>query len=323
MVRREKLTDIDRDQIAVLVSRGFGVREIGRALDREHSTILREIKRNRFGQNYVAIHAQHLAEDRKSNAGKRHPLKDSQTYTYTLEKLRQGWSPEQIAGRLEFDWGRKIICHETIYQFIYKKALKEDRLWEYLPRKQKRRRKKYGRKSQRVRIPDRVSIHERPEEINNRTEIGHWEGDTVEGKGHVDGIHTEVERVSRYFMAKKVLNITGEETIAVQMELFETLPTKVRRSTTLDNGRENHLHKRLEKLGMKTYFADPYTSWQRGTNENTNGLLRRYLPKKTSFKNLSQEELDDIVQEINNRPRKVLQYKTPLEILSGAIQPRM
>lgn len=323
MVKREKLTDIERDQIAVFVSRGIGVREIGRALDREHSTISREIKRNRFGQSYVAIHAQHLSEERKSNAGKRFPLKDSQIYAYTLEKLRQGWSPEQIAGRLELERGEKIICHETIYQFVYKKALKEDRLWEYLPRKQKHRRKKYGRKSQRVRIPDRVSIHLRPEEINMRQVIGHWEGDTVEGKGHLDGIHTEVERVSRYFMAEKVRSITSEETITVQKEMFKKLPGALRKSTTLDNGRENHLHKQLEELGMDTYFADPYSSWQRGTNENTNGLLRRYLPKKTSFENLSSEELNEIVQEINNRPRKVLQYKKPIEILSGAIQPRM
>lgn len=323
MVKREKLTDIERDQIAILFSNGIGVREIGRRLNREHSTILREIRRNRFGQSYVAIHAQHLTEERKSNAGKRHPLKDKKIYAYVLEKLKGGWSPEQIAGRLKLEQGKKIICHETIYKFIYGKTLKEDRLWEYLPRKQKHRRKKYGRKSHRLRIPDRVSIHQRPEEINNRIEIGHWEGDTVEGKGHIDGIHTEVERVSRYFMAKKVASITSEETITVQMELFDALPSEVRRSTTLDNGRENHMHKQLEQIGMKTYFADPYSSWQRGTNENTNGLLRRYLPKKTSFKNLSQQELDDIVQEINNRPRKVLQYKKPVEILSGAIQPRM
>ena len=196
-------------------------------------------------------------------------------------------------------------------------------MWEYLPHKQKHRRKKYGRKSQRARIPDRVSIHERSEEINSRLEIGHWEGDTIEGKGHIDGIHTEVERVSRYFMAKKVKSITSEETITAQKEMFKELPATLRKSTTLDNGRENHMHKQLEKLGMDTYFADPYSSWQRGTNENTNGLLRRYLPKKTSFENLSPEELNEIVQEINSRPRKVLQYKTPLEILSGAIQPRM
>lgn len=124
-------------------------------------------------------------------------------------------------------------------------------------------------------------------------------------------------------LAKRVAAITSEEAINAQQKLFVQLPERLRRSTTLDNGRENHLHYKLKALGMQTYFADPYSSWQRGTNENTNGLLRRYLPKKTSFKNLTDEELADIVWEINNRPRKVLQYKTPVEILSGAIRPRI
>jgi|SRR5882672_1605924 len=323
MVKKGKLTEEERDSIAVLHARGIGIREIGRVLEREHTTISRELKRNRFGQGYNAIHAQHTAERRKSNAGKRHPLKNKTTYAYVFEKLHCGWSPEQIAGRLALEEGEKVLCHETIYQFIYKKALKEDRLWEYLPRKQKHRHKKYGRKSQKVRIPQRVSIHHRPEYVNLRQEIGHWEGDTVEGKGHNGGIHTEVERVSRYLLAKKVADITSEATIDAQKELFFSLPEELRRTTTLDNGRENHLHYQLQALGIQTYFADPYSSWQRGTNENTNGLLRRYLPKKTSFITLTQEELDEIVWEINNKPRKVLQYKTSSEILSGAIQLRM
>lgn len=323
MVKRGKLTDLERDHIAVLINRGVGVREIGRRLGREHSTVLREVKRNRFGSYYVAIHAQYLAEERKSIAGRRHPLKDSSTYSYVLEKLVEGWSPEQIAGRLQQEQGKRILCHETIYRFVYEKKNRNQRLWEYLPRKQKKRRRYHGRRVQRSRIPDRVSIHLRPKEVNNRLELGHWEGDTVEGKGHREGIHTEVERVSRYIMAHKVVTITSSETISVQQEMFKQVPDYLRKTTTLDNGRENHLHKRLEELGMKTYFADPYSSWQRGTNEYHNGLLRRYLPKKTSFIKLTQEELDDIVAEINNRPRKVLQYKTPLEILSGAIQSRM
>lgn len=323
MQKRPKLTAEERDEIVLLKGRGFSVREIARRLGREHSTILREIKRNRFGEHYVAIHAQKVWEERKSQAGRRHPLKDSNTYSYVFEKLIEGWSPEQIAGRLKLEKEKRTICHETIYRFVYSKEEKDQKLWEYLPRKQKRRRRYYGKKSQRLRIPDRVSIHLRPDIVNRRLEFGHWEGDTVEGKGKQDGIHTEVERISRFFMARKVRLITGEETITVQQEMFRKLPEQLRKSTTLDNGRENHLHKRLEKLGMKTYFADPYSSWQRGTNEYHNGLLRRYLPKKTSFTNLSQEELDDITEEINNRPRKVLQYKTPVEILSGAIQPRM
>jgi len=323
MQKLSRLTEDERDSLAIWKGQGVSVREMGRRLRREHSTVLRELKRNRFGQNYVAIHAQHLAEERKSNAGKRHPLKSEKTYGYVLEKLIEGWSPEEISGRLREILGRQIICHETIYQFIYGKAAKENRLWEYLPRKQKHRRKKYGRKSQRIHIPDRVSIHDRSDAINNRQELGHWEGDTVEGKGHREGIHTEVERVSRFMMATKVPTITSEETILAQKTMFQKLPSSLRKSTTLDNGRENHLHEELKKLGMKTYFADPYASWQRGTNEYHNGLLRRYLPKGTSFTNLSQQELNDILDEINSRPRKVLRYKTPKEILSGAIQPRM
>ncbi|SRR6266568_1201178 len=323
MVKKGKLTEEERDRIAMLRARGIGIREIGRLLDRDHASISRELKRNRFGEGYNAIHAQHVSEERKSKAGKRHPLKDKRIYGYVLEKLKEGWSPEQIAGRLALEQGEQMLCHETIYRFIYTKALKEDRLWEYLPRKQKHRRKYHGRKAQRSRIAQRVSIHERPESINNRSEIGHWEGDTVEGKGHKDGIHTEVERVSRYLLARKVSAITSEETITVQKNMFSQLPEQVRKSTTLDNGKENHLHMQLNELSMQTYFADPYSSWQRGTNENTNGLIRRYLPKKTIFTKLTQEELDDIVWEINNRPRKVLQYKKPSEILSGAIQLRM
>jgi len=323
MQKRGKLTEEERDRITVLRAQGRTVREIGRLLEREHSTILRELKRNRFGQGYNAIHAQQRAAERKSNAGRRHPLKDTVTYSYVLEKLKEGWSPEQIAGRLALETGENVICHETIYHFIYAKALKEDRLWEYLPRKQKHRHKQHGRKSQKIHIPQRVSIHERATEIEQRIQIGHWEGDTVEGKGHKEGIHTEVERVSRFLLAGKVSAITSEETIAVQKELFTKLPEEVRKTTTLDNGHENHLHYELKELGMETYFADPYSSWQRGTNENTNGLIRRYLPKKTSFTKLTAEEIADIVSEINNRPRKVLQYKTPHEILRGAIQPRM
>lgn len=326
MVRKGKLTEEERDTIARLVNQGISIRGIGRVLNRQHSSISREIKRNRFGDHYVAIHAQRVSEERKSTAGKRETLKNPKIYSYVLEKLRQGWSPEQIAGRLKLEHERDSswhIHHETIYQFIYAKENREQRLWEYLPRKQQRRKKQHGRSSQRVHIPNRVSIHERPEEINQRQEIGHWEGDTVEGKGRRESIHTEVERVSRFLMAAKIPAITSEETAKVQLKLFETLPQQARQSTTLDNGKENHLHIVLNIIGMKTYFADPYSSWQRGTNENTNGLLRRYLPKKTSFHTLTQQELNDIVWEINNRPRKVLHYKTPTEIFSGAFQLRM
>jgi IS30 family transposase len=311
-----KLSAKERDLIAVWRGGGVKIREIARRLGRSPGTISDEIKRNNFDDHYVAIHAQALTERRKAQARRRCPLKDKRTYSYVLDKLMLGWSPEQIAGRLELEQGRKVIHHETIYQFVYSKENKHMDLWEYLPRKQKRRKKQHGRGVHRAHIPQRVSIHQRPEVVNARSVFGHWEGDTVEGKGHKDGIHTEAERLSRKLAARIVAAITSEAAIVAQKEIFSSLPQKARRSTTLDNGRENHLHFELKELDMDTYFADPYSSWQRGTNEYHNGLIRRYLPKGTSFTNLTQEELDDIVWEINNRPRKVLNFYTAEEIFN-------
>lgn len=143
----------------------------------------------------------------------------------------------------------------------------------------------------------------------------------MEGKkSERDGVHTEVERQTRFFMARKVDEITSPETIRVQLKMFRGLPDAARQSTTLDNGREHHRHMALHLLGMRTFFADPYSSWQRGTNENTNGLLRQYLPKGSSFRDLSQEELDDIVVELNDRPRKCLGYNTPREVFEKQLR---
>lgn len=290
---------------------------MARRLKRSPSSISDELDRNKHKEaGYVAIHAQQLTDERKTEARKRHPLKNARTFAYVYAKLRHGWSPEMIAGRLEKKEGRRVISHETIYQYIYAPENARLNLFEYLPWKRMKRKKKQGRGVHKSRIPQRVSIHERPERVNIRTEFGHWEGDTVEGKWHRNGIHTEAERVSRFLAAQKVSRIASEETIEAQRNLFGGLPQEARRSTTLDNGRENHLHYQLEILGMKTYFADPYSSWQRGTNEYHNGVLRRYLPKGTDFDTIDDKELKDIVDEINNRPRKCLGWYTPKEIFT-------
>ncbi len=320
-----ELTEEDRDGLANLRARGLGVRACARKLGLGVSTVSDELKRGSLPSGeYVAIHAQRLSDLRKLHRQEREALKTPWLYSHVLDKLRCGWSPEQITGRLKKDYPDERDHHlspETIYLFIYGSTQAELRLWEYLPRKQTKRRKQTGRSVHRTRIPDRVSIHDRPVGIESRTTFGHYEGDTVEGqRSKHDGIHTEVERLSRKLFALKVGRIASRETTDAQLVIFGGLPVAARLTTTLDNGREHHLHGELTStLGLDVYFADPYSSWQRGTNENTNGLLRRYLPKKTDFTDLTQEELDDIVEEINNRPRKYLDYATPNEVFLAEI----
>lgn len=299
-------------------SGGISNKVIAKNLGRYASTIGREITRNSFkGRYYVAIHAQNISSRRKSNAGYRHPLKNKEIFKWVIQRLIRGWSPEQIAGRMKMVFPHNSdmgIAPETIYSFIYSPEFKDRKFWEYLPWKRKKRRHKHGRMVHRGSIPDRISIHDRPEIVDQKLEFGHFEGDSVEGRGHKDGVHTEIERVSRKYFVKFVNSISSEEAVRAQTEIFKGLPDFARKSTTLDNGRENHLHAKLKELGMDTYFADPYSSWQRGSNEYHNGLLRRYFPKGTDFKTVSQEEINDVVEEINNRPRKCLGYYTANEV---------
>lgn len=318
--RYKQLTEAERDLLAKWKAEGISNGDCAKRLKRDKSTIGRELARNSFeGKYYVAIHAEYQAKVREQKKARgKQPLKNPDVFGYVTKHLRCGWSPDEIAGRLrrkhkgDKHW---YITAETIYRWIYEpEQVKCEHPWyEYLRRKQKKRKKQTGRKVYKSNIPDRVSISERPEEVNARVEFGHWEGDTVESKGHRDGIHTEVERMSRKVMAKKVERIAGTETITVQKQLFLSLPEDARCSTTLDNGRENHLHTELKNLKMKTYFAHPYSSFERGTNEHGNWLIRYYFPKGTDFKKVSDEELQDVIDEINNRPRKILDYQTANE----------
>ena len=316
-----KLTALERDLIAVWRGAGLSLREIARRLGRSHSTIIDELRRNSFRgldrTHYVAIHAHAKAVKRAKASRRRQPLKDEATFAAVIAKLHRGWSPEVIAGRLRRNFGRTILCHETIYRFIYSDhpKAKELKLWEYLPRKQQRRRERNGSKPHRIRIPDRVSIQQRPQPATLRIQLGHWEGDTMEGRRRdKDGIQVEVERLARKILASKVNRVAAAETLEAQRRNFAGIPQSLRRTITFDNGRENVSHHRLHALGLATYFTDGYAAWQKGSVEHAIGLIRRYLPKGTSLKTVTQEELDDIVEEINTRPRKVLNYNTPNEV---------
>lgn len=273
---QSKIKAEERDKIANLLSSGVSVRGIGKELGRSHSSILSEIRRNSLGGEYRAIKAEELAQARNTASRKTNALKDSKTYSYVCEKLRDGWSPEQISGRLKRDNdGETVICHETIYRYIFSAEGKRRKLNQYLVMKHQKRRHWYGRNGYRKGIQNRVSIRERDDIINQNTQFGHWEIDAVEGKAHRMGIQTFLERKSRFYQAVLLENLDSEYGIKAQLNVFNGLPKSARLSATFDNGKENYNHIKLKIfLGMKTFFCDPNCPWQKGSNENHNGVLR-------------------------------------------------
>lgn len=319
--KHRNLTKPERMLIAQWIDSGKSNKWIAKALGRGVCTIGREIKRNSFGCVYEPLHAHGKALRRRKKAfSAKHPLKSAKVFSYVIDELRCGWSPEQIAGRLKNrdypndpSWH---ICHETIYRFIYSMKQKDKAYWEYLRRKKKKRSKRSGRKAQRVRIPDRVSIHKRPDEVTERKVVGHWEGDSVVGKGHASGLHTEYERVTSVTRFEKLKRVNSNQTLVAMKKIFDPMPDKMKKSTTLDNGSEMVKH---NQVGIQTYFADPYASWQRGGNENANMWIRYYFPKGTDFSKITDEEIRDVEWELNNRPRKRLGFKTPAEVWNEAL----
>lgn len=315
MKKINKIKSWERDQIAIMFASGASFRLIAKKLGRSVSSIHTEIKRNSVNGEYQSIKAEELSQKRNRKSRKTNPLKNPQIYAYVYDKLRCGWSPQQIAGRLKRDnKGKTIICHETIYRYIDSPEGRAKQLSEYLVRKHRKRRPWYGRKLYTRGIQNRVSISQRPEEINNRSIFGHWETDAVEGQAHQSGIQLVLERKTRFYDGKLLINIDSEYGVKAQKELLIKYPKEVRQSLTLDNGKENYNHHKLiNDLGISTYFCDSHCPWQKGSIENHNGILRRYIPKKTNMTTITQFELDSILEEINNRPRKCLNYETSAE----------
>lgn len=313
MKNHNKITADERDKIAVWLAEKMTLREIGRRLGRSVSSISDEVKRNSKDGLYTAISAQYLSDTRASYGRSQNSRKASWVYTHVENRLREGWTPEQIAGRLKRDYRRKVVCHETIYRYIYCPENADKNLKEYLVRHHKyRSRKRYNWLPYRG-IQGKVSIHDRPSEIDTKQVFGHWETDVVEGRNHNGGIQTILERKTRYYTGKLIDNIDSINGFKAQSEMLSKYPKRARLSVTMDNGRENYDHRKLNELGIATYFCDPYCSWQKGSNENHNGILRRYIPKKTDLKTLSQGELNLILEDINNKPRKCLDYETAKE----------
>jgi transposase, IS30 family len=302
-----------RSQIYALLARGISMREIARQLGLNVSTISREIHRNSGVNGYSLEESDKKSKDRKTQASRGSRKIVGWVKDKVIEWLKLRWSPDQISGRLKLD--HKIcISRETIYQMIRIDKKQGGTLYQYLRHKGKRYNKRSSSTSGRGCIPNRVDIDNRPKIVEKKKRIGDWEGDTIIGAGHQGVILTYVDRRSKYLIAEVIGNKTMDRAASATIKRFNQFKEYVL-TITYDNGKEFAAHEIISlALDADCYFAKPYHSWERGLNEHTNGLIRQYLPKSMDLTTVSQERMQEIENEINNRPRKVLNYRTPAEV---------
>lgn len=304
-----QLTQAQRYQISALKKMEHTQSEMAQVLKVDRSTISRELHRNTGRRGYRPKQADEKAMSRRSKAKPRIELGE---WKVEEEKLRQDWSPEQVSGWQKKQTGRSI-SHEWIYRHILADKRSGGDLYKHL-RCQKRRRKRYGSVERRGKLPNRVSIEERPEVVNQRERLGDWEVDTVIGKNHQGALVSLVERKSRYTLLMLVKRRQADLVKQAMLSLLLPLTNRVY-SITSDNGKEFAEHKQIaESLHADFYFAHPYASWERGLNENTNGLIRQYFPKGSDFSSLTKTLSVSVSDKLNHRPRKCLDFKTPFEV---------
>ncbi len=307
-----------RVELAILLNARKNQSECAKILGIDRSNVSLEINRNKDEDGIYRgghAHKRYLERRKKSKSIERKIENNRKLRRHIVRKLKLFWSPEQIAGRLKRMMGKTIICHETIYAFVYDKR---PDLIKYFRHQKNKYRKKRGSNARisLCRAMKIKRIDERPKIVEKRKRIGDWEGDTVVGREKIQRILTYVERKSGYGMAKKIEVVTAEIVNAETISLFKRLPKEKRRTLTRDNGLEfGDYDQTLEsKTKMEVYRATPYHSWERGTNENWNGLLRQFFPKGTYFDIITENDVERAVRMLNNRPRKRLGYKTPREV---------
>ncbi len=297
------LTREERYQIYVLKKIGHTQSDIASVLQRSESTISRELKRNCGRRGYRPKQAHSKAVERRALNARQ---VDVEAWQFAQEMLLQQWSPEQISGHAD-------ISSETVYQRVYADKQSGGLLWKHL-RCQKKRKKRYGKMERRGQIPNRQSIEDRPAIVDERKRIGDWEADTIIGKNHRQAIVSIVERKTGLTLIRKVERKTAQAVSQAMIELLKPHQKKVH-TITSDNGKEFAGHEQIaNKLKADFYFAHPYASWERGTNENTNGLIRQYFPKNRDFTTITQQEIDTAMERLNNRPRKRLGFLTPNQV---------
>ena len=317
MNQYHQLTQEERYSISGLRRAGYSQAQIAEHLGRSPSTISREVRRNRTRRDgrYRAQRAHQYATARRRAARRRSWFSDDQWQEIEL-LLRRKWSPEQISGNLRAS-GRWCISHEAIYRHILRDKKAGGSLFRHMRIMPKLRRKRYNSQDSRGVLSGKRHISERGEAIEQRLQVGHWEGDTVIGADKHHCILTLLERKTGYAVIKKLKARTADQVTRAASRVLREQAGRFH-TLTLDNGTEFHDYKKLEaRFPLTCYFATPYHSWERGANENLNGLIRQYLPKGTCMKTLTQAQCDWIAEELNNRPRKRFQFRTPNDIYHG------
>jgi IS30 family transposase len=310
----------EREIIARMRSAGKKQAEIARHLGRAASTIARELRRNRSPNGYWAVAAQKLAEARRRERPRILKLQRPDVRQYVKRRLRLRWSPDTIAGRSHDDFPQdraRQVSHQTIYAWIGSEAAAGRNWRRYLPSARWRRKDVENR----GRLPACTSIEGRPAIVDRRSRYGDWEGDTVRGGSHHGGLVSLVDRKSGYLLVGKSASLRATMVRSVMAALYRQTPSTLRKTLTLDNGKEFAEHQQLAvEAGLKIYFAKPYCAWQRGTNENTNRLIRQFFPKGTDLARIPERQILKVQDLLNSRPRKRLGYRTPLEILGSRLK---
>ena len=317
------LTFYDRQKFEYWLRTKQSLRAIAKIMRRDHSVLVRELNRNGDGvrKKYRADTAQKLFEKRTHKQHKGKLDKYPELKEYVVEGLKKEWSPDVIAGKLKMSDNKQTISHESIYYYIYNKDDKYEKLYQYLRQAKPKRHKLYSRKKGKLRIPDRISIHTRPEYINERTRYGDWESDSVIFSKQKTILSVQSERKSKLIRMHKLKNKTAEETKNALIQTAESVPRELFKTITFDNGSEGAKHLELKDYvpDIETYFCDPFSSWQKGGVENANKLIRHYLPRKTDLSKLTNQDIYEIQEKINNRPRKCLNYLSPNEVINQVV----
>lgn len=325
-MRGRELTSKERDRIEWYLKGKWSLRDIGRALKRNHGVVSREVERNKKPDgSYSAVYAQVACDKRRVRRGnvKRKLDHNEKLKEWVLDRLKNDhWAPDVIAGKLKLSPPPVLqgacISTESIYQWLYEGEGHERGYWQLLAHSRKQRRRRGTRKKQgRTSIPNRVSIHVRDESISERLQLGHWESDSViYSKSSRERLSVQTERKARFVQIHRLPSGSSQDTLDALRETVSSVPQELMKSITFDNGSEGALHERLRHdYNIETYFCDPYSSWQKGSVENMNGLIRGYLPRGTDLSKVSNQQIYAIQQTLNNIPRKILGYFTPREVL--------